>query len=131
MAARGISLYAKKQTLVDPLFYAQKQEEQVSFIHIKGMVKEGLTFDRMKRMHPEADAEDLRLRGIKAVEALDGDNTISMLDRQGVDATVKIAEMNVLTKTRILKTLNDSQKSSFIPEVKVQLLRKRINDIKI
>ena len=52
LAARGVKLYARKQTLVDPLFYAQKREETVGFSHIQDMARNKKTFEEMKMMHP-------------------------------------------------------------------------------
>ncbi len=122
LAAKGVKLYASKQKLVDPLFYARQREEQVPFQHINSMVREGKTFQEMKRMHPDADSEDLRLRGIKAFS----DSTLSMLNEHGVDSLVKLAKMNVQTKKRMCVVVHDQQKVSFIPEIKIKLLKERL-----
>jgi hypothetical protein len=124
LAAKGIrtSYNASKQKLVDPLFYARQREEQVPFQHISGMVRKGQLFAEMKRMHPDADPEDLRKRGIKALS----DSTLSSIDEQGVDSSVKLARFNAQLKRRMCSVLNDPQKASFLPEIKVKLLKERL-----
>lgn len=127
LAAQGVKLYAKKSTpsLVDPIFYARR-EKQVPFNHIVEMVKEGKTYSQIKQMHPEVDSEDLRASGIKACEARQGTNTLSVLNRQGIDATVRMAGHDPTFKERVHETLKDPQASSFLPSVKVMSLKERL-----
>lgn len=123
LAAKGVRTRRyDAQKLVDPMFYARQREEQVPFQHINTMVREGKTFQEMKAMHPDADQEDLRKRGIKALS----DSTLSTLNEQGVDSSVKLAKMNRGTKVRMCEVLNDPQKSSFLPKVKVEFLKERL-----
>ena len=126
MAARGMSLYAKKQTLVDPLFYARKRETDLPFSHIKDMTRNGLTYQRMLSMHPNADKEDIRLRGIKAIESVEGDNTLSQLDRMDVEMTAKMANDSRSFKANVMGVISDSQKSSFLSAQKVQMLKEKL-----
>lgn len=129
MAARGMRLYASKQVLVDPLFYAQKREEQVSFSQIVDEVKQGSTYDELKVAYPDVDKEDLRMRGIKAISSVEGGTTLSAMDHNGVDVSVKLASMSPSTKRRMLQVLNDRQQSSFLPSIKVDLLKKRLGEL--
>jgi len=127
LAARGIRLYARKnQVLMEPLFYAQKQEEKVSFRTLMDEVQEGSSYQDLQRMHQDADKEDLRLRGIKAIEAREGSNMLSLLNKNGVDASVDMAKSNRQMKERMLETLNNRQKASFLQQIKVELLKKRL-----
>lgn len=123
LAAKGVRTRYTASKLVDPMFYARQREEQVPFQHISGMARDGLTFQEMKAMHPEADVEDLRKRGVKALS----DSMLSTLSEQGVDSSVKLAMMNSGTKRRMCVVLNDPQKASFLPEVKVKFLKERLN----
>ena len=126
MAARGIRLYSKKQVLMDPLFYAQKREETVSFNHMQGMAREEKTWQEMQAMHPKADPEDLRIRGIKAYESIDGDSTLSSLNKNGIDVSVQMAQNSDMTKAKMKAVINDSKRSTFLPKVKVDLLKERL-----
>jgi hypothetical protein len=129
MAARGMKLYARKeQVLVNPVFYAQKREEEVAFNTILDEVRDGATYSELLRKHPHADKEDLRIRGIKAVESREGNNSLSTLNSNGVDASVHMAQHNQRTKEKMLETLNDHQKSSFLQVIKVDLLKKRLTE---
>lgn len=85
-----------------------------------------MTYGEMKGEHPTADPDDIRVRGMKAVESVDGDGTLSSMDRDGVDALVQTAESNGAAKARMLQVLGDRQRVSFLPELKVQLLKKRL-----
>ena len=126
LAARGMKLYARKQTMTDPIFYAQKREESVPMAHILDMVRSGESFDNIKRMHPDADQEDLRKRSIKAIEMSEGNGTLSMLDSNGVDMSVNMAENSPRLKESMRETLADPQKASFLHSVKVDALKRRL-----
>ena len=126
MAARGIRLYAaKKQTLIDPMFYANKEKE-IPSLHLKDMAQNKLTYHQMLAMHPKTDKEDLRLRGIKAIESVEGGNTLSQLNRMGVDMTVKMAKESRTFNANVVDVLKDRQKSSFLPVQKVQMLKEQV-----
>jgi hypothetical protein len=92
------------------------------------MIREGKSFQEIKRMHPDADSEDLRLRGIKAIENVEGNSTLSTINSNGVDLTVKMANSNKQLKEDIEETLNDSQKASFLAPIKVEMLKKRLKE---
>jgi hypothetical protein len=129
MAARGVRLYAKKgQVLMDPIFYAKKREETVGFMRLREELQDGLTFAEIKRNHPDADEEDLRQRGIKAIESNEGSTVLSTLDRNGVDSSVRLAKMDARRKEQMLACLNDRQKASFLPQIKVDLLKRRMTE---
>ena len=128
LAARGVRLYARKQSLSDPLFYAKSREDSVPFTHLVDMIREGKSFQEIKRMHPDADSEDLRLRGIKAIENVEGNSTLSTINSNGVDLTVKMANSNKQLKEDIEETLNDGQKASFLAPIKVEMLKKRLKE---
>jgi hypothetical protein len=129
LAARGVRLYARKPGYVDPLFYAQKMETDIPTQHALDMAKKKLFFGDVKEMHPDADSELLRKKMIKAMDAREGTDTLSVLDSQGVDESVKMATFNNLTRTRMLDTLKDPVKMSYLPSAKVKLLETRIRGI--
>lgn len=129
LAARGVRLYAHKERLMDPVFAARKREEDISFSHMSQMLKEGYNFHQIRQMHPNVDQETVRQQGIKAMDARTGSNTMTMLNSNGVDTTVRMARVNKNVKERAISALHDSQKASFLPEVKVQLLKNRLGDI--
>jgi hypothetical protein len=129
MAARGMRLYARKDSvLVDPVFYAKKREEQVSSFTLMDHVRVGDTYPNIVAKHPDADKEDVRIRGIKALDVRDGHETLSMINKSGIDESVRVAKENPRLKSRMLSVLSDAQRSSFIPVVKVELLRRRLHD---
>jgi len=124
LAAKGVRTRRyDAQKLVDPMFYAKQREEKLPYEDLSRMAREGLTFQEMKGRKPDVDAEDLRKRGVKALS----DSTLSTLNEHGVDSSVKLAMMNRGTKQRMCEVLNDRQKSSFLPEVKVKFLKERLN----
>jgi hypothetical protein len=129
LAAKGIRRY-NKQKLVDPVFYAQKNEKQLPFNHIMDMVQQKKTFTDMQRMHPDADKEDMRQRAIKAVAMRDADDTLTKLDKNGVDLSVKMAQQSTFFRMKANDALQDSQKRSLLKEEKAELLKKRMGEIR-
>lgn len=128
MAARGIKLYAKRhQELMQPLFYAQKREAQVPFISIIDRVRQGALLRELQQSYPGVDKEDLRRRGIKAIEYAEGNRTLSAMDVNGIDASVKMARENQRVRQDMRSVLESPQKASFLPQVKVELLRQRLD----
>lgn len=125
LAARGIRMYAKKESM-SPVFFAQRREEQVPFSILVDMVKDGRSYQDMCREYPVAEKEDVRLRGIKAVETVHGDNTLSLLNRNGIDDSVSMSRSDPNMRNRMLLTIDDRQKSSFMQPVKVEALRSRL-----
>lgn len=127
LAARGIRTYASKnQVMMEPFFYAQKHEEAVSFKKLMQETGNGASYGDLQHAHPDADKEDIRQRGIKAIEAREGSNVLSLLNKNGVDASVSMANSNANMKQRMLQVLDNHQKSSFLQSVKVEMLKKRL-----
>jgi hypothetical protein len=128
LARRGIRRYNadKDATLVNPTFYAQKREEEVSFATLMDETRSGSSYQDLCRKHPNAEKESLRVRGIKAVESRDGNNVLSTLNNNGVDESVRMAEHNGRLRDQMLETLQDRQKASFLQDVKVGLLKDRL-----
>lgn len=124
LAARGISMYAKKK--VDPVFYARKAERKLPFSHIMGMVGQGKSFQEMKAMHPDADHEDLRQRAIRATEIRMADDTIAKLDEHGVDYSVAKAKSSKSFKKSAMSVLNSSVRRSLLKPEKAQALQEKI-----
>ena len=132
LAARGVvtakaiprSYSASKA--VEPMFYARKRESDLPFSHIAGMVRDGKSYSGMQSMHPGADQEDLRLRGIKAIEMLDMDKTLSTVDKHGVDKTVSLAQSSPRLKVKVVAVLSDRQKGSFIADIKREAILRRL-----
>lgn len=131
LAAKGIATrYAAKKTVLrDQIFFASKHEELLPTSHIQEMIQDGWNFQRMQQMHPDVDREDMRQRGIKAWESQHGSNTLSTIDRQGVDASVRVATLDPRFKRSIQNVLDDGQGRSFIPEVKANALSERLRDL--
>jgi hypothetical protein len=127
LAAKGIRLYARKQQLSDPSFFARR-EESVPYADIVSMVGDGRSYPQLVVAFPDADKEDLRLRGIKAVESRDGHGTLSMINSSGVDQIVVLSRANPALGRRVRDVLDDRQRSSFIHGVKVGALRGRLDD---
>jgi hypothetical protein len=112
--------------LVDPIFYAKKREEQVPTYKLTEEVRHGATFSELQQAHPDAEKEDLRLRGIRAIDARDGSDTLATINRNGVDDSVRLAQANPRMKQRMVLVLKDRQKVSFIQQIKADLLQKRL-----
>ena len=129
LAARGIRRY-KKSKLVDPVFYATKQEKMLPFNHVMDMVKQKKSFYQMQKMHPQVDKEDIRKRAIKAVAMRDADETLTKLERNPVDLSVKMAEESPFFRMKAKDALSDMQKRSLLKEEKAEILRKRIGGMK-
>ncbi len=125
LAAKGIKVYNKSK-LVDPVFFARKNEKQLPFSHIMSMARQDKSFQDMKRMHPNVDEEDLRLRGIKAYTMIDADDTLDKINKIGVDMLVKMADNNQLFKKRMMKQLSTTNTASFINEEKREALKRNL-----
>jgi len=132
LAARGVvtsrrySAEKPVSAALEPMFYARKRESDLPFTHILGMVRDKQSYSGMKSMHPDADHEDLRLRGIKAIEALEMDNTLSTVDKHGVDKNVSLAQSSPRLKSKMVSVLNNRQKGSFIADIKRDAILKRL-----
>jgi hypothetical protein len=106
---------------VDPVFFARKNEEEVPLSTVLGDVRQGRTFVQM-RMKYRVDPEHLRQRGIRALEMRDADDTLSTIDRQGVDMTKRMMEESPQFRERVYLAVKDPQKSSFLYPEKVRAL---------
>ena len=127
LAAKGMRMYARKdQMLMDPVFYAKKKEQQIPLERMMQGIREGKTFYNLVDEYPEADREDIRKKAIRVIDARDGHETLHMLDSNGVDVSVRMATLNPRLRLRMIGILDDRQKSSFLPDQKVQLLRGRL-----
>ncbi len=129
MAARGITLYAKK-TKMDPLFYANKSEKDIPFAVVMDHVRKGQNYNTVKSQHPDADPEEIRIRGIKALETMDGSNTLSTINKNGVDETLQLAKNDKKFAEQVEVTLADDQRSSFIHPLKISAIKEGIRSIK-
>jgi len=133
LAAKGVRMYAaKKQVLVDPIFFARKREEFISTYALVDAIRDGISFNDLVAKYPNISAmekEDLRQRGIKSLEMRDGSNVLSNLDRAGIDHSVNLAKENPALKERMLVCLTDSQRSSFIQPQKVEFLKRRLAEV--
>ena len=136
MAARGMHLYARKSTqeLVQPLFYAQKNEQVVPTHQLLDDIRSGTTFQQLKSKYPDADSEVLRKKGIKAVDSWGGTRYLQTLDQQTVEQSLADVRMDPGLKFRYLATLESAQKRSFLPAPKdngfdkVEMLKKRLEE---
>jgi len=133
LARRGVRTAVRrpsvlKSKLSDPIFLAKRRESALPFPELMQMVASGLTLQQMRERHPEVDADDVRRRGIRAIEAREGDNVLSKLDEQGVDDSVRMAKVSPTFRERAREVLDDSQKVSFIHPEKAMLLRKRLDE---
>jgi NADPH-dependent glutamate synthase beta subunit-like oxidoreductase len=126
LARRGFRLYAKKDRMTEPIFYARKREEEIPQFRVLQMAKSGMTFKEMQEAHPDADVEELRQRGIRAIDTVNGADTLSRIDRSGVDELVKYAQNSLMMKDRVKEAITDRQQSSFIQKPKVEALRERL-----
>ncbi|MBR9700415.1 hypothetical protein GOV11_00950 [Candidatus Woesearchaeota archaeon] len=129
MAARGIRMYNKSK-LVDPVFFAQKHESKLPMAHIIDMVRGKKSLQEMERMHPDADKEDLKRRALKGIEMVDADDTLTVLEKQGVDASVVMAEHRPVFKRKALEVLGDRQGRSFLSDEKAAVLKSRLGAIR-
>jgi len=125
LAAKGIvtkQYQAQKMRMQEPLFYSQKNEQDVPMIHILGMIKSGTNFPQLRAMHPEADTESLRKRGLKAIDAREGNSTMRTIDETGVDKLILLTKGNSRLKEQVKDAMADSQYRSYIADVKAQAI---------
>lgn len=130
LAARGITsrYHAKKRPAQEAIFFAAK-EEGVSASECAEMLRKGMTFDQMMQEKPDVDRETLRQRGIRAWESQHGNNSLSTIDRQGVDMSVRLAMLDPRMKRGMMRALQDRQGRSLIPDVKAVALEKRLQEV--
>lgn len=118
-----------KRSLMDPVFLAQKRERQLPFPEIMRMVAQGLTLQEMMREHPDVEPDDLRRRGIDAIEAREGTRMLSTLNSKGVDDVIRMASASTLFKREAQEVLADRQKASFLHPEKAAILEKRLSEL--
>ena len=129
LAARGIvtkQYQAQKMRMQEPLFYSQKNESDVPMVHILGMVKGGHNFPQLRAMHPDADTESLRKRGIKAIDAREGNSTMRTIDENGVDKLIMLTKGNPRLKEQVKEAMKNSQYRSYIADVKAQAIIEKL-----
>lgn len=125
LAGRGVKFKRKGVGLSDPLYFAHRREMDVPFSTISDLVRKGLDYRQMMFRLRSEDPEDVRRRGIMAVEGRNADGMLSALDRQGVDMSVRMAEESPKFKSDAIKVLRDRQASSFlVPEKREELMRR-------
>ena len=110
LAAKGVKTKqyaAQKARLMEPVFYAQKNETDVPMTHIITMVKKGTNYPQMRAMHPDADAESLRKRGVKAIDAVEGNNTMQTIDDNGIDKLGVLMKGNPRLKEQVRTALKN------------------------
>lgn len=80
----------------------------------------------MVRMHPGVDEEDLRLRAIRAEEIIMADDTISKLDKQGVDTSVAMAKGSKSFRKGANFVLSCPARRSLLKPEKAKALQEKI-----
>jgi hypothetical protein len=101
----------------------------VSSWELVDAIRQGMTYQGLVKKYPAADAEDVRRRGIKSIDMMQGSNTLSHVNSSGVDAIVKEASENGDFRERVGVILADPQRRSFIQGPKVEALAKRLAEI--
>lgn len=125
LAAKGVRLYSRKKELDNALFFA-KQEQSIPTPDIHQMAIRGMTLDEMQRKYPDSDKEDLRRRGIRAVEGIDANNMLSLVESSSERMLLDMSAKDERFKKDVIKVLSDDQKSSFIHPAKVELLKAQL-----
>ena len=129
LASRGYASKKQDVKLVDPVFYVKKREEHVPFDDVMDEMRDRVNFEGLKRKYPDADEEDVRRQGIRALDTRDGTDIMSTLDKNGVDSSVRLAKMSPALKQSMLSALGDSQKVSFMHPMKVDSLKRRLYEV--
>ena len=125
LAAKGVKVYNAHKN--ESIFYYQQRELNLSTNHINDMViRDKLTLGEMTAMHKGTSEQELRMRGINAIESKRGDNTLSKMNELGVDATLKLAESSTSFRRNAEDILKNPQLSSFIGATKTNFLRARL-----
>lgn len=133
MAAKGISIYAArkpKRSLVDPLMFAHK-EKAAPFGSLMYAARMGKTFQELRGEYPDANPEDLRRSAIVAAEAVDADDTLTYMDKTGIDDAIRMAKAKPETRQRMLEILRSPSRRSYLSarvggDAKVAALQTRL-----
>jgi hypothetical protein len=131
LAAKGFRSRKQDVKLVDPVFYVRKREEQVPFADVMDAMRERQGFVLLRSRYPDADEEDVRRQAIKALDTRDGTDVMQTMDKNGVDDSVRLARMSPALRQSMMRALNDSQKCSYMHQVKVDALKKRLGDLDV
>jgi hypothetical protein len=124
LAARGIRMYAAKRHVAE-MFYVVKHEREMPSSDVAAQIRAGKLFFEIAGKHPGHE-EEIRQKGIKAVEALDADATLSTLDRQKVESIVLRAQMSPQFREKARGVLDNAQRRSFLKQEKATLLDERL-----
>lgn len=123
LAARGIKLYAKKNAS-QPMFFT-RQEEKVPLSLIREMIEEGLTYQDMLTMHESSDEKYLRHRGIQTIDGREGNNVLSSLYNDNEKVIARKMQDDYFKK-KVRNVINDRQKASFIPDAKLEVVKRYV-----
>lgn len=126
LAARGVTVYMKRRTMVNPMFYARRSEAAVPFSSISDDVKEKMSMGDLVKRYPSADADEVRRKAIMAIDVTQGKNTMSMLERNGVDETMRAIRRDEGLRVEVREAIGSDWKMSYLHPVKVMALRKRM-----
>lgn len=123
MAARGLSF---KRKLSNPTYFSQV-EKRLSFGDVKSMVESGMTMSEMAaKTGRDPKDEELRQKGILAVETKDADGTLGRINSMGVDQVVRLSQESPSFKSKAQKVLDCPQKRSLLPPEKASVLAERL-----
>jgi hypothetical protein len=128
LAARGVRIYAKRKSS-DPMFYAVKREREIPSSHIFDMVRKGATYHQMCVQYP-GRGEEVRKKGLVALESVDADGTLSTLERQRIDESVLRSQMSPAFRERALWVLQNPQRRSFLHPEKAAALQERMRAVR-
>lgn len=129
LAAKGFKSRRADIKLVDPVFYVKKREDQVPFAEVMDAVRDRASFSVLKAEYPDADEEDVRRQGLRALDTRDGTDVLQTIDKNGVDDSVRLARMSPALRQSMIRALSDPQKMSYINQVKAESLRKRLGEL--
>jgi hypothetical protein len=115
--------------MVLPTFYALKREDAIPTERLLDDIRAGKTYPDLLRKYRKVDPEQLRKRGIAAMDGYAGGSALSELDKQGVDVSYELAKASQTTKERYLEVLANSQQASFLHPEKRAALRERIAQV--
>jgi hypothetical protein len=94
----------------------------------------GKTFQDLRQEYPDANPEDLRRSAIVAAEAVDADDTLTYMDRTGIDDAVRMAKAKPEMRTKMLDVLKSPSRRSYLSarvggDAKVAALNARLMSI--
>jgi hypothetical protein len=121
-------MYAKKQVMMQPLFYAQRNENAAPISEVREDIRRGETFSDLCRKYPDASSDTLMRRGRETIDSLNGNSMMADLNspEYGVD---KIVQASPEFRARVVDVLSNPQKRSFLPKPKVEALERRLKGV--